>query len=193
MCVCVLWFIQLFREHGITRDQNLITKDKNGPFYKSLGRSPAFEQIFLGFNYRMNEISAALGNSQLKKIKRFVRVRNNLANYYINKIDNKFVSFQHIDHYNYSSYHIFIIRLNLKKMKKNYEEIFKLFRKSGIGVNLHYLPIHLHPYYQNLGFKAGDFPESENYSREAMTIPLYVDLHQNIQNKIIKLINKSIY
>ena len=184
--------MKIFREHGITRDQILISKEKTSPFFKALGRSPAFEQRYLGFNYRMNEISAALGISQLKKISKFVKKRNQLANYYIKNIENKLVSFQLIDKYNYSSYHIFIIRLNLDKMQKNYSEIFNLFRKLGIGVNLHYLPIHLHPYYQKLGFKTGDFPESEKYSREAITIPLYVDLKKNIQDKIIDKINKNI-
>ena len=78
-------------------------------------------------------------------------------------------------------------------MKRSYLEVYNSFRKAGIGVNLHYLPIHLHPYYQKLGFKSGDFPESEKYSKEAMTIPLYVDLKKNIQIKIIDKINKSIY
>ena len=121
----------------------------------------------LGYNYRMTDISAALGISQFKRLNRFVKERNNVANYYIKNIDNKNVSFQLIDKNNYSSFHLFIIRLHLDNMKKNYLEVFNSFRKIGIGVNLHYLPIHLHPYYQKIGFKTGDFPISEKYSRRS--------------------------
>ncbi len=185
--------LKMFREHGITRDQELISKKRGGAFYKSLGRSPQFEQQLLGYNYRMTDINAALGISQLDKITKFVKERNRIAKYYFKNIDNKYVSLQRIDKENYSSFHLFIIRLELDKMKKNYLEIFNSFRKMGIGVNLHYLPIHLHPYYQKIGFKSGDFPISEKYSKEAMTLPLFVDLKKNIQDKIILKINKFIY
>ena len=183
--------LKMYREHGITRDKELISKKSGGAFFKSLGRSPQFEQQLLGYNYRMTDISAALGISQMGKLEKFLKKRNSLANYYIKKLKkNKNIQLQQIDKKNYSSYHIFVIRIKLDQIKNDYTYIFDKLRKNNIIVNLHYLPVHLHPYYQKLGFKAGDYPESEKYSKEALTIPLFTTITRKQQDYVIEQINK---
>ena len=146
----------------------------------------------LGYNYRLSDISAALGLSQLTKLKKFVKIRNQLAKNYNNLIMKMPVKRQKIDKNNISSYHLYIILLDLKKIKKNYNQIFSSLRKKGILINLHYLPVHLQPYFKKLGFKKGNFPVSEDYSSRAISLPIYPDLKFEKQKKIIKILKKII-
>ncbi len=173
--------IKLLRSHGITRDQSLMTTEKEGPWY--------YQQLELGYNYRMTDIQAALGISQMKKLNKFVEKRTNLAKRYYQNISSPRIQLPSFIKDIKSSWHIYVIRLkgiNINK-KKN---IFNNLLNSGIGVNLHYIPIHLHPYYRKMGFYKGQFPEAENYYLEAITLPLYPSLKQEEQDMIINKITE---
>lgn len=171
--------LELYKNHGITRDQKRLRKKKLGFWY--------YEQQYLGFNYRMSEISAALGLSQMHNLKKFLQKRNIIAKNYKRLLKGFPIKYQKIQKKNYSSYHLFIIVLE-KKYKKHYDKIFKFLRSKGVLINLHYLPIHLQPYYKKLGFKKGDFPSAERYSQTAMSLPIYPDLKIRHQKKIVKVL-----
>ena len=165
---------ELYRSHGITRNRNFFINKDDSPWI--------YEQQVLGFNYRMTDIAAALGISQLKKVEIWNKKRNSLAENYkleFNEIDG--IQYQHNASTNiYSSYHLFIIQVN------NRDRIFKELSKLGIGVNVHYIPIHYHPFYMDLGFNRGDFPVAESYYEKAISIPLYPSLSKKDQNFVIK-------
>ena len=143
--------MKLFRTHGITRDIDKMSQN-DGPWY--------YQQIDLGFNYRMTDIQAALGISQCERLDSYVLKRNEIANFYNQALSSLPVKTPAIQKYSYSSYHLYIIRLDLDAICSSHHDVFVNLRDLGIGVNLHYIPIHLHPYYQNLGFKKGDFPNA---------------------------------
>ncbi|OAM53148.1 UDP-4-amino-4,6-dideoxy-N-acetyl-beta-L-altrosamine transaminase [Methylovorus sp. MM2] len=168
--------MQLLRSHGITRDANKMTHVSDGPWY--------YQQIGLGFNYRMTDIQAALGLSQLRQLDEFVARRNKLARSY----DLFFagmpvlVPWQHPDIY--SAFHLYVIRLQLGKLNKNHREIFELLRASDIGVNLHYIPVYRQPYYEKLGYDRNDYPEAEKYYTEAISIPMFSGLTDQMQLEV---------
>ncbi|THF63126.1 UDP-4-amino-4,6-dideoxy-N-acetyl-beta-L-altrosamine transaminase [Pseudothauera nasutitermitis] len=155
----------LLRSHGITRDPARMTHDAGGPWY--------YQQIALGFNYRMTELQAALGTSQMARLDDYVARRHQLARRYDELLAGLPVTtpWQHPD--GYSGLHLYIIRLQLDCIGRNHRQIFEALREQGIGVNLHYIPVHTQPYYQAMGFQAGDFPEAERYYAEAISLPLY--------------------
>ena len=121
----------------------------------------------------MNDIQASLGISQLKRIKLFVTKRNAIAKLYEKELQNLPITFQEVDESFKSSYHLFIIKVLNKALHK---KLFEYLRKNSIFVNLHYLPLHLHPFYKKFKFKKGDYPNSENYSERAISIPVYPNL-----------------
>ena len=171
--------MRIYRNNGITKNSNLfVFKRKNLPWY--------YEQQTHGFNFRMNDISAALGLSQLERFKKFIKKRNAIANLYKRKLNNYPIKFQKILSYNLSSYHLFVIQFDLKKSKYSYKEMFNKLRSKNIYVNLHYMPIHCSPYFKKKGFKLNQFPVSENYSLSSMSIPIYFDLKIK---KIIQITN----
>lgn len=147
--------MELFRSHGVTRNPELMTKESDGDWY--------YQQIELGFNYRMTDIQAALGISQMKRLNEFVTRRHVLAKRYNELLTDLPITipWQHPD--SYSGLHLYVIRLHLDKIELTHRDVFESLREQGIGVNLHYIPVHTQPYYQNLGFKPGDFPEAECY------------------------------
>mgnify|MGYP000477525748 CR=1 FL=1 len=175
--------IQMLRNSGITREKKLLKKGNIGPWH--------YEQQLLGYNYRMTDIQAALGISQVKKLNRFIKKRNEIANRYDHLLKDLPVQLPFIEKYNISSFHLYVIRLK-DQSPKSYKNIFNKLRSSGIGVNLHYLPVHLQPYYKSLGFKKGDFPISENYSLEALSLPLYYGLREDDQKKVVNQLTKII-
>lgn len=145
-----------------------MTHEADGPWY--------YQQIALGFNYRMTDMQAALGLSQLNRLDMFVNRRHELAEIYKLHLTGLPVNWQLQAHDCRSSLHLFVIRLQLSLIGTSHLEVFRQLRSASIGVNLHYIPVHLQPFYQNKGFQQGDYPEAEKYYAEAITLPIYPDL-----------------
>jgi UDP-4-amino-4,6-dideoxy-N-acetyl-beta-L-altrosamine transaminase len=176
--------MRLLRAHGITREKKKLRNQSSAEWY--------YEQIELGFNYRMNDIQAALGIEQLKRIDKFVLKRNILAKRYNRLLKNIAVKTPQLFSNIISSFHLYVINLNEKFDKKQHMKLFKLMRKKGIGVNLHYIPVHTHPYYLKMGFKKGDFPNSEKFYEKAISLPLYPNLKKKDQDFIINILRKNV-
>ena len=174
--------MQLLRTHGITRDENLMTKSSDGPWY--------YEQIDLGFNYRMSDIQAALGLSQFNRLDAFVSKRHEIAKRYNDLFEPIFFSTQTNIEDAYSAFHLYVIRLSEKNIKKNHLEVFKALKAANIDVNLHYIPVYLQPYYQQLGFEQGYCQEAENYYKSAISLPIYPSLIQSQQDFVINSIKE---
>mgnify|MGYP001328748179 FL=1 len=174
--------MMLFRTHGITRDENSMHNVRDGSWY--------YEQIELGFNYRMAELQAALGLSQMNRLEEFVTERHKLANRYYEELNHLPITLPFQAKGSYSSFHLYLIRLNLDFIKKSHKQVFEELRRKGIGVNLHYIPVHIHPYYQAMGFKFGDFPEAEKYYSEAISIPIFYGLKNEQQDSVIRAITE---
>jgi len=158
--------MRMLMSHGITRDADCLTQN-DGPWY--------YQQQTLGFNYRMTDIHAALGLSQLKRIDGFLTKRHAIADRYQTLLSDLPIQLPQRVKHSYSSLHLYPIQLNDKATMSRLE-LFKKLREEGIGVNVHYIPIHLQPYYQNLGFAKGDYPKAEKYYSGALTIPLHPKL-----------------
>ena len=169
------------RTHGIT-------KSKSDFLFPPLG-DWSYEQQNLGFNYRLSDIHAALGLSQLERLDEIVKERNRKLNFYKDILKDLPLNFLRIPDDVYSSVHLAIIRLN-NKDPFFHKLVFDSLTKSGLGVQIHYIPIHLQPYYRNRGFSEGDFPESELYSRNAISLPLYVGLSDKDQFRIAETLEK---
>ncbi len=165
------------RSHGITRNPDFMQGRSHGPWY--------YQQIELGFNYRMTDIQAALGTSQLARLDEFVARRHYLAERYNTAFSDVPVTvpWQHPDCY--SAHHLYVIRLQKGKISSSHKAIFEKLRSTGVQVNLHYIPVPLQPYYQQLGFKAEMFAEAINYYGEALSIPMYFDLTDEQQDYVI--------
>ncbi len=175
--------LELYRSHGITRNRDMMESDL-GPWY--------YEQLLLGFNYRMTDIQAALGCSQLKRIDNFIIRRHAIASNYNDLLKDLPIVLPQENLNSYSSLHLYIIRLKLNEINKTHKEVFLAIKKREIGINLHYIPIHMHPYYQSLGFKKGDFPNSEKYASESISIPIFPQLSEKLQNDVVKAIKDSL-
>jgi dTDP-4-amino-4,6-dideoxygalactose transaminase len=176
--------MNLLRSHGITRDQNLMTHEPDGPWY--------YQQVDLGFNYRMTELQAALGISQIDRLDAFVARRHELAARYDRLLADLPVTtpWQHPD--GYSGLHLYVIRLQLDKISKTHRQVFESLREHGIGVNLHYIPVHTQPYYQAMGFEAAHFPEAMTYYREAISLPMFQGLTDEQQGEVVAVLKKAI-
>jgi UDP-4-amino-4,6-dideoxy-N-acetyl-beta-L-altrosamine transaminase len=172
----------LLRSHGITRDPVHMTHAPDGPWY--------YQQIDLGYNYRMTELQAALGVSQMQRLDAFVARRHQLAKRYDQLLAALQVTtpWQHPD--SYSGLHLYVIRLQLDKITKTHREVFEALRELGLGVNLHYIPVHTHPHYQRMGFKAGDYPQAEQYYAEAISLPMYQTLSDPQQDQVVAALQK---
>ena len=176
--------MELLRSHGITRDPSLMTHEADGPWY--------YQQVELGYNYRMTELQAALGLSQLERLDEYITRRHQLARRYDQLLSELPVvlPWQHPD--SYSGLHLYVIRLQLDKITGTYREIFESLRNQKIGVNLHYIPIHTQPFYQNMGFEVGDFPEAELYYCEAISLPMYPTMTEAQQDEVVHVLQKVI-
>ena len=174
----------LLRNHGITRNASEMTRHPDGPWY--------YQQVELGFNYRLTDIQAALGLSQLSRLDEFVALRRKRADRYNEALrDLPLIRpWQHPD--SYSSFHLYLVRLKLDAIHINHYEVFTALRSAGIGVNLHYIPIYRQPYYERLGFDPDDFPESERYYAEAISLPLYPGLTEDQQEQVVTALRKVI-
>tara|TARA_B100000767_G_C19771001_1_gene540007 strand:- start:268 stop:1425 length:1158 start_codon:yes stop_codon:yes gene_type:complete len=169
--------LDLYRSHGITRNEEEMTDSSDGPWY--------YQQLVLGYNYRMTDIQAALGLSQIKKLDEYVATRHKLANRYNLLLDGLPIvrPWQATD--SYSGFHLYVIRLKLNELIKSQREIFEDLRNLGIGVNIHYIPVHLQPFFQKMGFRLGDFPEAEKYYADAISLPIFQTLTTSNQDKVI--------
>jgi dTDP-4-amino-4,6-dideoxygalactose transaminase len=162
--------LELLRSHGITRDEHLMEGIFQGGWY--------YEQVDLGFNYRMTDIQAALGLSQMGKLERFSKRRKEIAGLYDRELEGLPVTPLFRDVRGISGWHLYVVRLNLSDVGKSRGEIFDGMRARGIGVNVHYIPVHLQPFYRKKGFSEGMFPEAERYYREAITLPLFPEMSE---------------
>jgi len=167
----------MLRSHGITREKDDLENNNQGGWY--------YEQQYLGYNYRMADINAALGNSQIRRLDNFIASRTKKAEYYKSALSGANVKFQKQTQNGISAWHIFIVVLN-QKLAPYRERIFTDLRSKNIGVNVHYIPIHLQPYYRKMGFRKGNFPVSENYYERALTLPLYPDLALMDQEYVVE-------
>ncbi|MEZ9645224.1 UDP-4-amino-4,6-dideoxy-N-acetyl-beta-L-altrosamine transaminase [Vibrio sp. 10N.261.52.C2] len=172
----------LLRSHGITRNLDEMRGSSHGSWY--------YQQLELGFNYRMTELQAALGISQMSRLNKFVGERHKLADRY----DRKLVSLPVITPYQlpetYSGLHLYVIRLKLDEISITHRDLFDAMRNKGIGVNLHYIPVHIQPYYQDLGFSKGDFPEAERYYQEAISLPMYHTMSFEQQDEVVQALSE---
>ena len=169
--------MSLLRSHGITREKELMDKEPDGPWF--------YQQVMLGFNYRMTEIQAALGLSQLKRLDSFVAYRHMLAERYLHKLSELPIYLPQFIEKSYSSFHLFVIRLDLSKIKVSKKQVFEFLAKKEIGANLHYIPVHTQPFYKSMGHQLGDYPNAEQYYREAITLPIHPKLTIKQQDYII--------
>jgi UDP-4-amino-4,6-dideoxy-N-acetyl-beta-L-altrosamine transaminase len=174
----------LLRSHGITRDTAQMTHAPDGPWY--------YQQINLGFNYRMNELQAALGVSQMARLDKYVARRHELAARYDTLLADLPVTrpWQHPD--SHSALHLYVIRLQLARTAKTHRRVFDSLREQGIGVNLHYIPVHIQPYYQQMGFRVGDFPEAERYYAEAISLPMFQTMNEVQQDEVIAALRAAL-
>ncbi len=169
--------LRLYRSHGITRDTSLMTRESDGPWY--------YQQLSLGFNYRMTDIQAALGYSQMKRLDDFVKRRRDLADRYNNLLGHLPVVLPSVLPEANPSWHIYAIRVQFDRIGKNKQEIFEEMKRRGIVLNLHYIPVHTQPYYEALGHKADECPQAMRYYEEALTLPLYYSLSYDEQDMIV--------
>lgn len=176
--------LSLLRSHGITRDPALMTQEMDGPWY--------YQQVALGYNYRMTDIQAALGASQMNRLEHYVARRHEIAKRYDHLLAELPLTlpWQHPD--GYSGLHLYVIRLQLDKIARSHLQVFEALRADDIIVNLHYIPVHTQPYYQRMGFKVGDFPEAERYYTEAISIPMYPTLTDAEQDQVVESIKRAI-
>jgi len=151
-----------------------------------------YQQIELGFNYRMTDIQAALGLNQLTRLDEFVRCRNEIAKRYNEKLEKVSVIIPWQSPEVYSSYHLYPIRIRERCSKKTQRQVYDEFWKNGVAVNLHYIPVHRQPYYENMGFKKGDFPESERFHQEVISLPMYTRLENFQQEKVIDILREAL-
>lgn len=167
----------LLRSHGITRDPSQMSHEADGPWY--------YQQIDLGFNYRMTDLQAALGVSQMTRLDDNVARRHAIAHRYDTALQCQPVTTPWWNPDGYSGLHLYVIRLQLDKIQRSRREIFESMREQGIGVNLHYIPVHTQPYYERMGFTPGDYPEAQRYYAEAITLPMYPTLKESQQDKVV--------
>ena len=176
--------MQLDRSHGITRDQARLQHDDVGPWY--------YEQQRLGFNYRMTDICAALGLSQMSRIDKFLERRREVAAAYDLAFADLPVKtpWQHRD--TTSAWHLYIIRIDRRRTARSHREIFDALREAGIGVNLHYTPVYRQPYYRKLGFGQGYCPNAEAYYAEAISLPMYPGLTDQEQQQVVEAVTRAV-
>lgn len=169
--------MRLLRSHGITREENQMTRESDGSWY--------YQQIELGFNYRMTDIQAALGLSQMQRLDTFVEQRHEISNRYDGLLADLPVitPWQHQD--GYSALHLYVIRLKLVVINQTHKEVFSALRAHGIGVNLHYIPIFQQPYFEQFGYEENQYLEAKQYYAEAISLPMFIGFTQAQQKYVV--------
>ena len=186
--------MRMARTHGITREPGRLRRsDRNEP-REGQSAPPAwyYEQQVLGYNYRMIDLEAALGISQLARIDSYVERRNALARRYDAQLKDLPLQLPTVRSENRSSFHLYVVRLRRDRSRKTHRQLFDELRASDIGVNLHYMPVHLQPYYRDLGFKRGQFPEAEAYGESALTLPLYPAMTEQQQQRVVDALHEAL-
>lgn len=176
--------LELLRSHGVTRAPELMTHDSHGPWY--------YQQVTLGLNYRMTELQAALGVSQMDRLVSFVESRNRLAERYDERLKGLPIDlpFRHKDRV--SAFHLYVIQLTLDEIQCSHRQVFEALREAGLGVNLHYIPIHTQPYYRDMGFTDGQFPQAEHYYSRSISIPLFHGMSEVQQDEVVRVLTENI-
>ena len=170
--------IYRLRTHGITKDEIKMEERPKDEIWN-------YQQIDLGFNYRMNDIQAALGLSQMKRLDKYVKRRQEIAKHYDNALKKLPLVIPWQSPSNYSSYHLYTILIKKNLTQKTQRQVYDELIKKNIGINLHYIPVHRQPYYENLGFKKNNFPQAENFHREVLSIPIHPSLKEEQQSDVI--------
>lgn len=176
--------MELFRSHGITRDRALMQGGSDGSWY--------YQQIALGYNYRMTEIQAALGLSQMERLDTYVEKRHAIAQRYEDLLADLPVVTPLQSSDVYSAYHLYVIRIPNQGLNRTRHAVFEGLRAAGIGVNVHYIPVHTQPYYRAMGFRPGDFPEGERYYAEAISLPMYPNLTAAQQDSVVAALSAAL-
>lgn len=174
--------MMIFRTHGITRDQAILNEN-HGPWY--------YEQQYLGYNYRLTDVQCALGTSQMRKIDEFITRRRDIVKLY----NNAFKDLEEIvtpfeAEYSNSGWHIYVIKIKLDLLTVTRKEIFEALQAENIGVNVHYLPVYMHPYYRSLGYKKGSCPNAEDLYEHMITLPLFPSMAIKDVNDVVAAVNK---
>ena len=174
--------LRRLRSHGMTRDPEHMTEPSHGPWY--------YQQIELGFNYRITDLQAALGLSQLRKLDEFVARRRELAARYDQLLAYLPLTLPSAQPEADSAWHLYVVRVQTERCNLSHRQVFEGLRSAGIGVNLHYIPVHLQPYYRELGFAESDFPEAERYYAEAISLPLFPLLSEAQQDQVVEQLRR---
>lgn len=172
--------MQLFRSHGVTRDQALFEGENDGPWY--------YQQLELGLNYRMTDLQAALGIAQMRRLDEYVARRNALADRYDTLLADMPVALPGRLDKAYSAFHLYAIRVDAGRRR----EVFEHLRANGIGANVHYIPVHTQPYWRRFGFNEGQFPAAEDYYARAISIPLYPAMTDADQDKVVEVLSEAL-
>jgi UDP-4-amino-4,6-dideoxy-N-acetyl-beta-L-altrosamine transaminase len=176
--------MDLFRSHGITRNSALMKNESHGPWY--------YEQLLLGYNYRMTELQGALGLSQMDRLDAFVSRRREIASRYDSSLKMLPLFTPEQSKESASSFHLYIIQLKTEELRKTHREIFEELRTNGVGVNLHYIPVYLQPYYANLGFNKGYCEKAERYYSRAISIPIFNGLTEQMISHVESCLRKTL-
>ncbi|BCX69962.1 UDP-4-amino-4,6-dideoxy-N-acetyl-beta-L-altrosamine transaminase [Pseudomonas izuensis] len=176
--------LQRLRSHGMTRDSQQMTEASHGPWY--------YQQVELGFNYRITDLQAALGLSQLSKLEGFIERRRELAARYDRLLADLPLTLPGPQSEAESAWHLYVVRLHLDAINLSHRQVFEGLRAAGVGVNLHYIPVHLQPYYREQGFAEGDFPQAERYYAQAISLPLFPLLSDEQQDHVVEHLRRLV-